>query len=164
MVWSSAQTLAGTMSKTFKDAYKVLKKALIGTDGIETPWRYCVSDTNSIMGFAMGAMFVKSVFKGKSKEMAESMIQEIKDAFIDNLPHLHWMDPDTRAFAREKVMCKLQNCKFAITHLSGQKVVIFINLIQLFQADPITDMIGFPDFILDPVKLDERYDGVSKLL
>lgn len=104
MVWSSAHTLASTMSKSFRDAYKVLKKALIGTDGFETPWRYCVSDANSIMGFAMGAMFVKSVFKGKSKEMAESMIQEIKDAFIDNLSHLHWMDPDTRASAREKVL------------------------------------------------------------
>lgn len=32
------------------------------------------------------------------------------------------------------------------------------------QADAITDMIGFPDFILDPVKLDERYDGVSKVV
>lgn len=29
------------------------------------------------------------------------------------------------------------------------------------QADAIYDMIGFPDFILDPKELDDVYDGVS---
>lgn len=29
------------------------------------------------------------------------------------------------------------------------------------QADAIYDMIGFPDFILEPKELDDIYDGVS---
>ncbi len=130
MVWSVAQTLTPTLSKPFRDASKILRKALIGTEGQETPWRYCVSDTNNVMGFALGAMFVKSVFKGEAKELAQSMIQEVKDAFKDNLPHLQWMDEETRKLAKEK-------------------------------ADAITDMIGFPDFILDPDKLDEKYLGLE---
>lgn len=32
------------------------------------------------------------------------------------------------------------------------------------KADAITDMIGFPEFILDPVKLDEKYQPVSGAL
>ena len=55
------------------------------------------------MGFSLGAMFVKSVFKGESKEMARLMIEEIKDAFKDNLPNLKWMDAETRKLAKEKV-------------------------------------------------------------
>ena len=104
-VWSAAQTLTPTLSKPFRDASKILRKALIGSEGLETPWRYCVSDTNNVMGFALGSMFVKSVFKGRSKELAESMIKEVKDAFKDNLPHLQWMDPETRNLAREKSRC-----------------------------------------------------------
>lgn len=30
-----------------------------------------------------------------------------------------------------------------------------------FQAEAIYDMIGFPDFILEPKELDDVYDGVS---
>ncbi|RWS21777.1 Endothelin-converting enzyme 2-like protein [Leptotrombidium deliense] len=127
--WSVVQSLSSCLSKPFREAAKILRKALIGSEGTESPWRYCVSDTNNVMGFAMGAMFVQSVFKGDSKPMAESMIEEIKDAFKHNLPNLKWMDADTRKLAIEK-------------------------------ADAITDMIGFPDFITDPKKLDEKYEGV----
>lgn len=104
LVWSAAQTLTPTLSKSFRDASKILRKALIGSEGSETPWRYCVSDTNNVMGFALGAMFVKSVFQGKSKEQAQVMIQEVKDAFKQNLPHLKWMDTETRILAMEKVL------------------------------------------------------------
>lgn len=34
---------------------------------------------------------------------AESMVNEIKDAFKKNLPRLSWMDDETRQAARDKV-------------------------------------------------------------
>ncbi len=121
----------------------------MGSEGTESKWRYCVSDTNGlfclsiavslnlvngiffsgVMGFALGAMFVRSVFHGDSKQMGQTMIEEVRDAFKNNLPNLKWMDDQTRELAKEK-------------------------------ADAITDMIGFPDFILDNTKLDKRYEGV----
>lgn len=84
------------MSKPFRDAYKGLRKALIGSDGGEEPWRYCVSDTNNAIGFAIGAMFVREVFKGDAKPQAEDMINSVRLAFKDNLKNLEWMDPETR--------------------------------------------------------------------
>lgn len=74
-----------------------------GSEGIESSWRYCVTDTNGFMGFALGAMFVKSVFRGESKPVAEAMIEQIRKAFEDNLPNLRWMDTETRKLAKEKV-------------------------------------------------------------
>ena len=128
--WSVVQSLTSCLSKPFREASKILRKALMGSEGSESPWRYCVSDTNGVMGFALGAMFVRAVFHGDSKQMAQSMIEEIRNAFVDNLPHLKWMDEITRELAKEKAIA-------------------------------ITDMIGFPDFILNNTKLDEKYDGVQ---
>lgn len=34
---------------------------------------------------------------------AEQMVQEVKDAFKENLPHLQWMDDETRELAKDKV-------------------------------------------------------------
>lgn len=126
LVWQTVRSLTVFLSKPFRDAYKVLRKALVGSEGREEQWRYCVTDTNTQMGFAVGAMFVREVFHGKSKPMAEQMIDEIRRAFTMNLKNLQWMDAETRKAAEEK-------------------------------ANAITDMIGFPDFILNPSDLDERY-------
>lgn len=118
------------MSKPFRDAYKGLRKALIGSDGGEEPWRYCVSDTNNAIGFAIGAMFVREVFNGNAKPQAEEMINRVKTAFKENLINLDWMDAETRRLATEK-------------------------------ADAISDMIGFPNYILNSQLLDERYRDLN---
>ena len=34
----------------------------------------------------------------------------------------------------------------------------------LIQADAVVDMIGFPDYIKNPQKLKEKYDGVSMMI
>lgn len=118
--------MTACLSKSFRDAYKGLRKALIGSEGGEEPWRYCVTDTNNVLGFAVGAMFVREVFHGEAKPLAEEMINEVRLAFKSNLPNLNWMDHETRKLADEK-------------------------------ADAISDMIGFPDYILNPAELDEKY-------
>lgn len=84
----------------------------------------------SVLGFAIGAMFVREVFHGESKPQAEEMINEIRSAFKENLRKLNWMDKETRNLAEEK-------------------------------ADSISDMIGFPDYILDSAQLDEKYKDLD---
>lgn len=81
-----------------------------------------MSDTNNVMGFSLGAMFVKSVFKGESKEMARLMIEEIKDAFKDNLPNLKWMDAETRKLAKEKVSESLCHIIFCLDTRVGSQI------------------------------------------
>ncbi|XP_017767260.1 PREDICTED: endothelin-converting enzyme 1 isoform X2 [Eufriesea mexicana] len=130
LVWQTVRSLTACLSEPFRDAYKGLRKALIGSEGREEQWRYCVSDTHNAMGFAVGVMFVREVFHGKSKPMAEKMIDQVRKAFIKNLKNLDWMDAETRKAAEEKV-------------------------------NAITDMIGFPNFILNPAKLDERYKDLT---
>ncbi|XP_043280868.1 endothelin-converting enzyme homolog isoform X2 [Venturia canescens] len=130
LVWQTVRSLTAFLSKPFREAYKGLRKALIGSEGREEQWRYCVSDANNVMGFAIGAMFVREVFHGKSKTKAEEMINEVREAFTKNLKNLDWMDAETRMSANEKAIA-------------------------------ITDMIGFPYFILNPNELDERYRELS---
>jgi predicted metalloendopeptidase len=38
-----------------------------GVTGDEEKWRTCISDTDSTIGFALGAMFVREAFHGESK-------------------------------------------------------------------------------------------------
>lgn len=78
LVWQTVRSLTACLSKAFRDAYNGLRKALVGSEGGEEPWRYCVTDTNNVLGFAIGAMFVREVFHGNSKPMVGSNVSFIK--------------------------------------------------------------------------------------
>jgi endothelin-converting enzyme len=118
------------VSKVFRDAEKILRKAILGSDGTEEMWRTCVTEANNNMGFAVGAMFIREAFHSGAKPLAQAMIEEIRTAFQDNLWNLKWMDNETRTLAGEK-------------------------------AAAITDMIGYPEFILKPDQLDKKYNTLE---
>ncbi|KAF9808055.1 hypothetical protein SFRURICE_017227, partial [Spodoptera frugiperda] len=130
MMWQVSRSLSTYLSKSFRDATKILRKALFGSEGTEESWRYCVTDTNNAVGFAVGAMFVREVFHGEAKTQGEIMINNIRNAFKRNLKNLDWMDAETRKAAEIK-------------------------------ADAITDMIGFPDYILHKDELDKQYEELE---
>ncbi|OXA61237.1 endothelin-converting enzyme homolog isoform X2 [Folsomia candida] len=130
LVWHTVKAMTCCLSKPFKDVEKLLRKAILGSDGTEEQWRVCVSDTNNNMGFAVGSMFVREAFHSNAKPLAQEMIEQIRIAFQDNLRNLAWMDDETRQLAKEK-------------------------------AAAITDMIGFPEFILNQDQLDKKYDNLT---
>ncbi|XP_063370105.1 endothelin-converting enzyme homolog isoform X2 [Cydia amplana] len=130
LIWQVSRALSTYLSKSFRDATKILRKALYGSEGTEESWRYCVTDTNNALGFAVGAMFVREVFHGEAKTQGELMIDNIRNAFKNNLRNLDWMDSETMKAAETK-------------------------------ADAITDMIGFPDYILQKQELDKQYEELT---
>lgn len=131
MVWQTVRVFTACLSKAFRDAYKGLRTALMGTEGGEEPqWRYCIQDTNSVLGFAIGAIFVREVFDQNSKTQAEEMINNVRNAFKTNFKNLNWMDDETRKVAIDK-------------------------------ADAISDMIGYPEFVKDLNQLDERFEKLT---
>ncbi|XP_028131382.1 endothelin-converting enzyme homolog isoform X3 [Diabrotica virgifera virgifera] len=103
MVWQTVRVFTVCLSKAFRDAYKGLRIALMGQEGGEQPqWRYCIQDTNSVLGFAIGAIFVREVFDNSSKSQAEDMINNVRNAFKTNFKNLKWMDNETRQVAIDK--------------------------------------------------------------
>ena len=72
-----------------------MTQALKGSVGVIEKWKECVSDVDSWLGFALGALFVEETFgQGeKSKKDAEKMIENIRDSFARNIHNVTWMDP-----------------------------------------------------------------------
>lgn len=71
------------------------------------------------------------------------------------------MDKTTRQAAKEKVDQRLRQMPQPVGQAEFQ-FVIGLDVAVFPQADAIYDMIGFPEFILDPKELDDVYDGVSE--
>ncbi|GFN91707.1 endothelin-converting enzyme 1-like [Plakobranchus ocellatus] len=130
MLWHLVADFAPMLSKPFRDAKQTFSEVMSGTKGNEETWHICITETDLVLGFAVGALFVKETFVGGSKAKAKEMIENVRTAFTDNLPNLDWMDDATRAAALDK-------------------------------ANAVTDMIGYPDYILDHVKLDKKYENLK---
>ncbi|XP_025059500.1 endothelin-converting enzyme 1 isoform X5 [Alligator sinensis] len=104
MIWNLVRKTSSFLDQRFQDAEEKFMEVMYGTKKTCLPrWKFCVSDTDNNLGFALGAMFVKATFAEDSKKIAEEMITEIKMAFKESLANLSWMDEDTRKSAKEKV-------------------------------------------------------------
>ncbi|XP_043919104.1 endothelin-converting enzyme 1 isoform X1 [Protopterus annectens] len=103
MICNIVKKVAIFLDQRFKDAEEKLLEIMYGTKKTCLPrWKFCVSDTDNNLGFALGAMFVKATFAENNKQVAEEMISEIKTAFEQSLHNLKWMDDETRRAAKEK--------------------------------------------------------------
>ncbi|CAL4079831.1 unnamed protein product, partial [Meganyctiphanes norvegica] len=102
VIWHMAKNYVGFLSRNFRDAAKDLEKAQMGVAGTEEVWRECVAATDAALGPALGAMYVRSAFKGHSKDLAQDMITRIRKSFIESLASVPWMDKLTKKAAIEK--------------------------------------------------------------
>uniref|UniRef100_A0A8C1X592 Endothelin-converting enzyme 1 n=1 Tax=Cyprinus carpio TaxID=7962 RepID=A0A8C1X592_CYPCA len=102
MIMKVVRKMVSILDQRFQDAEQHFLEVMYGTKKSCTPrWKLCVSDTDSALGFALGALFVKSTFSEDSKAFV-NMVSEIKWAFEDSLKTVGWMDPKTKKAAKEK--------------------------------------------------------------
>ncbi|XP_045154875.1 endothelin-converting enzyme 1 [Echinops telfairi] len=131
MIWNLVRKTSSFLDQRFQDADEKFMEVMYGTKKTCLPrWKFCVSDTENNLGFALGPMFIKATFAEDSKNIASEIIMEIKKAFEESLSTLKWMDEDTRKSAREK-------------------------------AEAIYNMIGYPNFIMDPKELDKVFNDYT---
>uniref|UniRef100_A0A663DZY9 Membrane metalloendopeptidase like 1 n=1 Tax=Aquila chrysaetos chrysaetos TaxID=223781 RepID=A0A663DZY9_AQUCH len=104
LIWRLVIDRVSSLSRRFKDARASYRKALYGTTLEEARWRECVSYVNNNMENAVGAMYVREAFAGESKRMVRDLIDKIREAFIETLDELQWMDEASKEKAREKAM------------------------------------------------------------
>ncbi|XP_052465569.1 endothelin-converting enzyme 1 isoform X1 [Carassius gibelio] len=103
MIMKVVRKMVSILDQKFQDAEQRFLEVMYGTKKSCTPrWKLCVSDTDSALGFALGALFVKATFSEDSKAFVEDMVSEIKWAFEDSLKTVGWMDPKTKKAAKEK--------------------------------------------------------------
>ena len=57
---------------------------------------------SGLLNVAVGSMYVREYFDPKKKEDVTKMVQNIRKTFKLLIPHLDWMDEQTKTIAKEK--------------------------------------------------------------
>ncbi|RIB08192.1 hypothetical protein C2G38_2111750 [Gigaspora rosea] len=114
--WQVIARHANSLDEHFQAPLRRLKAKLKGVDENVKPkrWEVCLNSVDQTLGFMAGRYYVLKVFGGRSKDIANEMIDSIKDAFVNRLPDLDWLDDETRKKAIEKVDAIIQKIGYPI--------------------------------------------------
>jgi neprilysin/putative endopeptidase len=78
-------------------------KRLSGTEEIRERWKRGVSVTESLMGEALGRLYVERHFPPAAKARMDELVANLREAYRVSINALEWMTPQTR----EKALVKL---------------------------------------------------------
>ncbi|KAL0077838.1 hypothetical protein J3Q64DRAFT_1747688 [Phycomyces blakesleeanus] len=105
LMWQAIKSYAPALGEEIRKPLHKFNAKLSGTNPKVTKprWEICLSQVDDSTGFLAGRYFALSKFQGDSKKRADEIVESIKEAFVNRLPELAWIDDATRERAEEKV-------------------------------------------------------------
>ena len=78
-------------------------RTLSGTESIRERWKRAVSVVESLMGDALGKLYVERHFPPDAKARMDELVANLRQAYRVSINQLDWMTPDTRLRALAKL-------------------------------------------------------------
>jgi putative endopeptidase len=102
--WHVIQTSAQFLPDSFvKEDFEFERHFLNGQKEPEPRWKRCVSTADTLVGQALGRVYVEQAFSAASKQRALEMINLEEKALAENIQELPWMTPETKKQALQKL-------------------------------------------------------------
>lgn len=103
-LWRLIMDMMPHLPDEYQEKRAEFRRVLLGVLSERNRWNQCVEWTNKKLGMAVGALFIRENFNQESKAVALEMIHTLREAFIEILDELEWMDEETRQVARQKAL------------------------------------------------------------
>jgi endothelin-converting enzyme/putative endopeptidase len=102
--WHAVHARAPYLSKKFvEEDFNFYRKTLRGVKSMAPRWKRCVQYVDRDLGEALGQEFVARTFTPETKAKTVDMTKRIETAMEEEINHLDWMTPATKARALEKL-------------------------------------------------------------
>jgi predicted metalloendopeptidase len=103
ILWRFVRHRANNLDNKFLEAKQTFYQECFGRETSPPRWKSCVTQVNSNMGMAVGALFVRKFFDEKSKHDVMTMVRELQMSFREILNETDWIDEKTRKLALKKL-------------------------------------------------------------
>ena len=101
------QFISGQCSALSDDFYtaswEFFSHQMAGAQEQQPRWKRAMSVPNSLLGEAVGQMYVERYFPESSKQMMIELVENLRTALGQHIDELEWMSDATKAKAREKL-------------------------------------------------------------
>ena len=91
------------LSDDYVNASFELTKTISGVQQMQPRWKRALNVPNSMLGEALGQLYVEKYFPASSKEKMLTLVGNLQTALGQHIDNLTWMSDATKAKAREKL-------------------------------------------------------------
>ncbi|ASI13663.1 neprilysin [Candidatus Mancarchaeum acidiphilum] len=102
--WNVLHASAPLLHKKVKDeSFRFFNKELLGQKKRSPKWKRALSLIESLIGEALGEVYVKDNFTDRSRKEAERLFKDIKQSFRARIQKVDWMSNQTKSKAIDKL-------------------------------------------------------------
>ena len=102
--WHILNGASGELSDAFADeSFDFYGRTLSGRKEQQPRWKRAVGVVNSVLGEAVGQMYVEKYFPAAAKERMLTLVKNLQVALGERIDAQEWMSDSTKAFAPEKL-------------------------------------------------------------
>ncbi|KAJ3654443.1 hypothetical protein Zmor_013632 [Zophobas morio] len=159
MYWSLAEDHITYLNDELRNLELDFNKPISGIDKRPLRWKECTQACIRLY-VASGALFVRNFFKKEAKAAVVEMTEYIKDAFIQTLKSVDWMDADTKKQALDKAKAIHLHTAYPDELLDDQKLELYYKNLTFDASDYLGSMLNLSLFKSDVEypQLDEKLD------
>ncbi|MES2572323.1 MAG: M13 family metallopeptidase N-terminal domain-containing protein, partial [Verrucomicrobiota bacterium] len=102
--WHLIHNAAADLSAPFvEEDFRFYSQILTGAKEIRPRWKRILKETNSVLGEALGQIYVEKHFAAESKERCLTMVEDLRTVLGERIRKLDWMGPETKVAALKKL-------------------------------------------------------------
>ncbi len=104
MTFESVNDATNLLSQDFIDAsFDFYDRVMSGKEEQEPRWKRAMSIPNSMLGEAVGKLYVEKYFPEENKEYMLKLVENLRNSLGKHIQSLAWMSEETKAKALEKL-------------------------------------------------------------
>lgn len=104
MVFDVVSNSTGVLGDDFQNAsFDLYGRVMSGTEEQEPRWKRAMTIPNSMLGEAVGELYVNKYFPNKNKEYMLTLVENLRKALGKHIENLSWMSERTKKKALEKL-------------------------------------------------------------
>ncbi len=104
LLFDAVSDSTGVLSDDFQDAsFELYGKVMSGKEEQEPRWKRAMAIPNSMLGEAVGELYVDKYFPNENKVYMVSLVENLRKALGKHIDNLTWMSQETKEKAHEKL-------------------------------------------------------------
>ncbi|GAB6023696.1 NEDD8 protease Nep2 [Chamberlinius hualienensis] len=133
VMWRVSLSVLGMLDDRFRSSWLNYATTVTGQSVDDPRWQICLTTSRSLFGSAVGAMYVRKYLDKDAREIALTLVRDIRREFTEILSQVDWMDDETKSRAIKKGLEMDDMIAYPLELLNDTALEEFYNDVEILE-------------------------------